>query len=170
MAEKDVLLAHLVNKNREYLQAYNVTLGVNDLDFNNPESGTFEEPGNTRIVATMRGGRRVKGSSIYFYSRNDVQEAFAEIGYPEVAVAVEGEPNIAKVLSELQARYNFRINPNDVLNYTQVEDVVTFDVHEWNLVWTGSLSVNIVDGYGIPLSVAFPNNVLDGLIPPEFLA
>lgn len=169
MTEKQILLDHLVLKNKAVLDQYKVTLRTTDLDFSDPEAGNWESGDNTRIIATMRPSRKVTGSNVYYYSRNDMQAAFAAIGFEEVPCAVEGTPDIGKVLSELARRYNFQFDPNHVLDAQQVDDQFSFGVSSKCLLWLGTLTVKIVDGYGIPLDVAFPNNVLDGFVPPEFV-
>lgn len=166
MTAKETLLAHLVSKNQEVLDHYEVTLTVNDLDFTLPEAGEWIEGNNTRIIATMRRGRKVTGSNTYYYSRNDLQEAFSAIGLEEVPCAIEGTPNIANVLNELRTTYNLQLDPNEVIDVRLEGDQFSFGVTERSLLWLNRLTVTIVDAYLIQLHIAFPNNVLDGLIAP----
>lgn len=168
MSDKQILLDHLVSKNQATLTSFGVTLTVNDLDFNYPEAGDFLEGNNTRIIATMRSGRRVRGSNIYHYSRNDLQAAFAAIGVEDVVVSVEGDANIGKVIVALYSTYNLQLDLNDVVDIVEEGDTFTFGVRATNLLWIGTLKVRVVEVGPTPLEVAFPNNVLDGFNPPDF--
>lgn len=166
MTAKETLLAHLVSKNKEVLDSFKVTLNVRDLDFTNPEAGEWEGGHNTRIIAVMRPGRKVRGSNTYYYSRNDLQEAFQAIGVEEVLCDIEGTPNLVKVLNELRRKYNLQLDPNEVIDVQVDGDQYSFGVVPNSLLWIGRLTVTTVTEYEIPLDVAFPNNVLDGLIAP----
>lgn len=165
MTAKETLLAHLVSKNQAVLDSYKVTLGVNDLDFTDPEPGNWIEGNNTRIIAVMRAGRRVSGSNTYYYSRNDLQGAFSAIGVEEVLCPIDGEPDLGKVLNSLRNRYNLQLDPNEVIDVQVSGDQYGFGVTSKSLLWIGRLVVTITEEQ-FPLDVAFPNNVLDGLIAP----
>lgn len=168
MSSKQIVLDHLVRQNQEYLDHYKVTIRIDDIDFGDPIPGEYAEGMNTQLSAMMRSHHRIKGGNTYYYSRIDMQEAFAAIGYDEVPCAVEGTPDILKVLVELKNRYNFQIDPNEVIDVQQSGDDFSFGVTSKSYVWLGRLAVKIVDGYGIPLAVALPNNVLNGLTPPDY--
>ena len=168
MSSKQTVLDHLVRQNQEYLDFYKVVIRIDDIDFGDPVPGNYEGGANTQLSAMMRSHHRVKGGNTYYYSRIDMQEAFAAIGYSEVPCAVEGTADIGKVIVELQNRYNFKIDMNEIIDVQQSGDDFSFGVTSKSYVWLGRLTVKIVDGYGIPLAVALPNNVLDGLTPPDY--
>lgn len=169
MSTKQILLDHLVRKNKSVLDFYRVTLLVDDLNFGEPEPGNYDGL-NTRIPAMMRPHHKVRGGHIYYYSRHDMQEAFATIGLDTVPCAVVGDVDLGKVLNELRYRYNFDIDPNEVIDVQQEGDQYSFGVTSKSLIWLNRLTVTIVEAYEMPLDVAFPNNVLDGLIPPDYSA
>jgi hypothetical protein len=161
MTNKQMLTDLIVSTNQSYLDEFNVTLTAKDLTFTDPTAGDFEGGTNTMVGVTAD-TQFVEGSYVYYYTRLDMQQAFADIGITLPSVQVESW-NGAGLLIALKNKYNFVIHASEIESLTFKDDLFTIKVVGNSLIWTGELVVSIAEITIEELSVAFPNNVLNGL-------
>jgi len=161
MTNEEMLTDLIVSANQSYLEQHNVTLARKDLTFSGPTAGEFENGNNTMIRVTAH-AKDVEGSYDYHYKRLDMQQAFTDLGVGQVSVDVK-EIIGAGVLNALRRKYNFILYASEVETFIIDENVCTITVVGNCLVWIGTLTVYLVEQELEELSVAFPNNILNGL-------
>lgn len=160
MTNEEMLTSSIVSTNQSYLDEFEVTLNAKDLTFSDPTPGDFGS-NNTMVTVTAH-ARDVEGSYTYQYKRLDMQEAFADLGVSQVTVDVK-EIIGAGVLNALRHKYNFILHASEVETFVIEDNVCTITVVGNSLVWIGQLVVYLTEAELEELSVAFPNNVLNGL-------
>lgn len=161
MTNEEMLTELIVSANQSYLDEFEVTLAAKDLTFSDPTPGDFGDGNNTMVHVTAH-ARDVEGSYTYQYQRLDMQEAFADLGVDQVTVDVK-EIIGAGVLNALRVKYNFILHASEIETFVVVDNVCTITVVSNSLVWIGQLTVYLAEAELEELSVAFPNNVLNGL-------
>lgn len=161
MTNKQMLTDLIVSTNKSYLDEFKVTLTEKDLTFTEPTAGDFAGGANTMVNVTAD-TQFVEGSYVYYYTRLDMQQAFADIGVPLPSVQVESWDG-AGLLNALKAKYNFVIHASEISSLTFKDNLFTIKVVSNSLIWLGELVVSIAEVALEELSVAFPNNVLNGL-------
>lgn len=161
MTNNEMLTRLIASANQNYLDEFEVTLTAKDLTFSKPAVGDYGNGNNTAVRVTAN-TQFVYGSYVYHYKRLDMQQAFIDLGVPNPSVQVNDIIG-AGVLNALKAKYNFILHASEVADFIIEGNVCTITVEETSLVWTGKLIVYLAEVELVELSVAFPNNVLNGL-------
>ena len=167
MTGEDMLFNLIIAANQAVLDELKVVILQDDLLFAYPDV-EINESYNTRVGATAIKGM-TQGTQTYYYSRLDITQAFADLGYDEVTVDIDTDVNIVTLLKALKLKHNLDLNFRDVQNYKQDGDIVTFDIHPRHFAYTGSLTVRVSEDSPY-LATQFPNNVLSGLYGPYLLS
>lgn len=161
MTNEEMLTDLIVSTNQSYLDENKVTLTAKDLKFGNPTAGDWNNGANT-LIGVSADTQFVEGNYAYYYSRADMQQAFAAIGVNDPIVDVP-DPNAVTVLNALRKKYNFQLAASEMKDFVKDGDQYVISVVSRSLVWIGELRVSVGANQDIDLAQYLPNNVLSGL-------
>lgn len=161
MTGKETLVDMIRSMNQEILDEYKVTLRPDDLAFGYPVAGTFEGGANTSLHVTSQ-HPIIIGDYTYYYTRQDIQDLFTDIGVTDPQVHIDGRIDHATVMEALWLKYGFFVPLEDLSEFTVTDTHVHIRMKETQLIYIGELTVLLGDAQ-TDLADVFTNNVLNGL-------